>query len=477
MDKRNGGLTARLAKSLAKSEATPDGLSSIRSRIDRSGSRPERTSSTPPVGLLPRRDAQNTLSERLDGLAPAVLPAVLAASAPVSHARSAAASTTEHPNVVAAREILAEMFRRESAGDSGEDCIACSLLDSADQAKACATAPLQKVRADRSNAQPRPRNRAQAKSARTRTAFSIGLASGTVGAVMVGMFGTAVLYDTPAVTAAPHHAIPYATAFAFSLARPEVHDAGPAWAWREAVSMRTVRHLTEQRQEMRTAWSRPLQGDTTAVISASAATRQALPTTTQRQPHHVMGNNTQARLELGGLANGYDRAVAGSPSSPEIGRHLETASAGPLPPIGPAAGVATPDATKPGIDTAKRTPPAATKPAKTSVEPVAKTAGQTTHHLLMKAGPSSAPIRAAAVRKSKTVEDNDDDNGDIAHVPAPKPRLIATSSGAANLRKPMALGAGDIAIRPGKAASVDAAAAKPSKWWKAPMPEWAPFKN
>ena len=441
----------------------------------------------------------------------------------------------EHDNVRFAREAIARMAATAAAGTSTDDCVACSMLDAREAcqppatlaatsstplapkrapdkpvaAKAKTARPAQSSKKPLASTKPAARKAAAAGVAprrpRPAKAFSVGFAGGAVIAVVAGMFGTAMLMEPQIVTAAPHHAIPSSVVFAFSLASAgDIHDGGPAWAWREAVTLRTIRDITIQRADTGSSWATRAQlaslsraGAAYPVMQPTLAKQplsaQPLIAALDRQPHHLLSVEALGKLETAAL-----RAIYGTPPMIAVASALQSIEAHNTAPL------AAQPAPAPAARTPKKTTPASGRPASvvhhatprsdrgsdrgpdraaatvTDPSTTAPTVPRvhTAHHVLTKATPTSQrPLKLIATRKPFASSDDDHD-GDTASVSAPANKDSAARAAEPRVnvpKKAMLLGAGSTAATPDK--PQQNAEVPKTRWWKSPMPGWAPFKS
>ncbi len=473
-------------------------------------------------------------------------------TAPEPTSKHRAATQPEHDNVRFAREAIARMAANEAAGSAADDCMACAMLDAraGDACRPAATAiPASSSKPQTAKPQisklagpkagpkamtTRPtktpaatpatkpvRRNAVAPAApvarrrpRPAKAFGAGFAGGAVIAMVGGLFGTAMFLEPQDVTAAPHHLIPSSIDFTFSLASiSDVHDGGPAWAWREAVTLRTIRDLSVQRADTGSSWATRAQlaslsraGAAYPVMLPTVAARQPV-ALNQRQPHHTVSVEVMGKLETAALpaSTGTPLVLAVATAGPAIETRSSTRRADEKSPE-PTASAAAPAATPviaPAAANAGKTALASGRAAKTvhhatprperdaAMNSTAKTAtapppgpaqAHTAHHVLTKASPEpQRPLKLIATQKRPLNRDDDEDN-DTASISAPLPKLgnaraqEARSGGNAGTpKKAMLLGAGSTVTAPDK--PQQAAEAPKTKWWKAPMPGWAPFRS
>ena len=398
-----------------------------------------------------------------------------------------ATERAEHPNVKAARDAIAQMVANEAAGTADETCVACAFVDQADAKSACgpvAVAAAAKAlragpTAGATSGAPAKRATPSPRRKRPARAFGVGLAGGMTLAGFAGMFGTAFLIESSEVTAARHHAAPLSSNFAFQMAGSDAHDGGPAWAWREAVSMRTIRDLTEQRAGTGSTWSARAQLSPGQTLPAAHAptTAQAVGSSTVMQaaviqaavvpvavvalaPHHPISVESAAKLSQVPIrTRPVQQSDAASPPRPVAILMVNDAA-----PRGTRAAAP--------LANARSQPPVNGHHllAQAAVPPPAKRAKATIgHHVLTQATePPPRVPRAAAVPK-KVIPIADDHDGDTASIEVPaKPK--ADANRVVRDKKPVLLSTAAPAEK-----SAVVAASPETKWWQKPMPAWAPF--
>lgn len=472
------------------------GLSSISVRIAReSDAKP--TTQAPHAQTSEKPATRAGLSARLASLN-SIRPQDAAAACDAEQCAPTAGAHVlpqEHANVAKARAVIAQMAARQAAGESLDDgtCVACSLLDAQDGAESCSPAAPGAVRSDAdaartgaakshgatavrkttASAVKGAREKERAAKRRQRNAFGIGLAGGAAAAFAGGIAWTVAVYDSKIVTAAPHHAVP--VSFQFAMAKPESDDAGPAWAWREAVTMRTMRDLAAQHVGPKLAFAeigkkpamepvrsarlgepQPSQPPVSAgaVQERTAAPMPATSAATDPQPSSArtlvpVPANTVAEPQS---ADGAKSSSAETPAAPSVQPRPATV-----------------------VLSATADPALTPQRVYGSLEPDrdAKPPRRSAHHVMTKPRAAHQATRAAPVRKPSTALDDSSDS-DTAMVPTPRPRLIASSHASAPAGKPMGLGASDVGERDGGGRGP---LAKAEKWYRKALPDWAPFKG
>lgn len=330
-------------------------------------------------------------------------------------------------------------------------------------------------------------------------AFGVGLAGGAVIAVVAGLFGTGMLMEPLETTAAPHHPTPSSSGFAFTLANStDVHDGGLAWAWRAAVTLRTIHDISVQRADTGSSLAMRAQ---LASRSRAGAAYPVMPPVGQRtapgvaagqQPLHtisvveVLGKFETETLPASNNAPPTLAVATAEPRGEMRGKAALPVDPAPVPiAVTPAKAVpfASAAMSAPTVPPTRRALPvsgrevnaghhATPRPERAvASEPAAAPRVRTARHVQNKVVPSPQ-------RPSKLIANNDDDERDTASASAP-------SSGASNNRsaetrgsvpkRAMRLGTGS---RPAAAAGPNRTAEAPKgEWYKAPLPSWSPFQN